>query len=409
MIFVYVVSVLAIVQGVLTLIDGIRAAKYMRERVGISKGEREGTPVLEKEGWPIQDAAEGAAPRRYDYCRITVFCPCKGIDHGFDENIRSILDQDHPNFSVQFIVDSADDPAYQELRNLGALNILIAGKASDCGQKVHNILEATRNGENAAEIYAFCDSDARYPRHWLRSLTAPLSNPDVAVTTGYRWYMAQDGSLPTLLRSAWNASIVGMLGDHSRNFAWGGSMALRRETFDRLSIREAWQGALSDDYAVTRAAQHAHAQIAFVPACLIPTHGTCSWSELFEFTTRQIIITRIYHPQLWRLGFLAQSIFALSFIGSITVPALWTAIYVLAGAKSWIRISAVRTVIGPAALSKHTWFYILSAPVVALLFEYNMLRSALSTKIVWRQIHYKLISPNRTLVLPRDGSAADGS
>src|SRR2546428_10460719 len=28
------------------------------------------------------------------------------------------------------------------------------------------------------------------------------------------------------------------------------------------------------------------------PECLIPTYGECTWRELFEFTTRQIVITR---------------------------------------------------------------------------------------------------------------------
>jgi hypothetical protein len=44
------------------------------------------------------------------------------------------------------------------------------------------------------------------------------------------------------------------------------------------------------------------------------------------------------------------------------------------------------------------WFYILSAPLVALLYQYNMLRAALTTDIEWRQIHYSLISPNETRV-----------
>ena len=394
MTFVYVISFVAIVQGIIALLDGIRAARYLR--TGGQTNRRETVPVLSEE-------ATGALPS------VVVFCPCKGIDPGFAENIVSILDQDYSNFRVQFIVESADDPAFEELQRLGAFNVLVAGKATDCGQKVHNLLAAVNQHAAGPDIYAFCDSDARYPRHWLSRLTDPLSNHSIAVTTGYRWYVADDGSIPALTRSAWNASIVSMLGDHARNFAWGGSMALRRETFDQLGIRQSWQGALSDDYAVTRAAGKAGRRIVFVPSCLIPSYGDCTWHELFEFTTRQIIITRVYHPRLWRIGFLAQSIFAISFAGSIAIPVLWSAIYILAGAKAWIRIAAVRAVLGPAALSKHTWFYILSAPVVALLFEYNMLRSAFSREIIWRQIRYSLISPNRTRVLPRDGSAADAS
>jgi hypothetical protein len=236
------------------------------------------------------------------------------------------------------------------------------------------------------------------------------------VTTGYRWYSAQGGGMPALLRSAWNASIAGMLGDHNRNFAWGGSMALRREMFDDLRIQDAWAGALSDDYAVTRAVAKAGGRIIFVPGCLIPSYGTCSWRELFEFTTRQITITRVYHPQLWRIGFIAQSLFNAAFIGlTVALPAgpavlgCWMAIYVLAATKSAVRLQAVRSVTPRAALSKHTWFYILSPPVVALLFQYNMLRSAFSRDIVWRQIRYRMVSPNKTLVLRPRGSAASGN
>jgi hypothetical protein len=77
---------------------------------------------------------------------------------------------------------------------------------------------------------------------------------------------------------------------------------------------------------------------------------------------------------------------------------MWLTIYALSAAKAWIRYGAVQTVLPPAALSKHGWFYILFSPLVALLYLYNMIASALSTEIVWRQIRYKLVSPNETRV-----------
>ena len=137
----------------------------------------------------------------------------------------------------------------------------------------------------------------------------------MAVSTGYRWYAAESGSLPALLRSTWNASVVTALGDHGRNFAWGGSMALRREVFDRIGVREAWEGALSDDYAVTRAAQRSGKRIAFVPECLIPSYGDCTWHELLEFTTRQILIARVYDASTWRMALVTQSIFNIGVLG----------------------------------------------------------------------------------------------
>ena len=75
----------------------------------------------------------------------------------------------------------------------------------------------------------------------------------------------------------------------------------------------------------------------------------------------------------------------------LLTPTLW----VLAGIKSYIRYDAVATVLPEGALSKHRGSYILLAPLTALLFEYNLVRSALTRSITWRQIQYRLISPNR--------------
>src|ERR1041385_9396908 len=101
---IYFLATVAILQGLLTLIDGIRAARHMRTF---------------------------RPPPRKTPDRLVVFCPCKGIDAEFEKNIRSILDQDYPNYEVHFIVDSVNDPAYSSLRASGASNILVAGRATD--------------------------------------------------------------------------------------------------------------------------------------------------------------------------------------------------------------------------------------------------------------------------------------
>lgn len=363
----YILASIAILQGVLTLLDGFRAARYMRM----------------------------FRPRRESKERVVVFCPCKGTDGEFEKNIQSILAQDYCNYRVQFIVESEDDPACATLRQLNA-NVLVAGRAVDCGQKVHNLRYAIERTP-LADIYVFCDSDARFPSSWLSNLIAPLDATNI--TTGYRWYVAQPFHFSTLMRSAWNASSVGLLGDHNRNFAWGGSNAMHRETFDRLKILESWRGSVSDDYAITRTSQNAGVKIVFVPECLVPSYGVSTFGELVEFTTRQIIITRVYHPGLWRVGFAGHAIFNAAFwILPFFHPWLWLVIYMLSAAKSWIRYRSVQTISPLAALSKHAWFYILCSPLVAMLYLYNMIASALSTEIVWRQVRYKLISPNETRV-----------
>jgi len=384
----YILAFVTIVQGIISLIDGVRAARYMRHG-----------------GLPNGADTDAKAS-------IHVFCPCKGADHEFEENIRSILDQDLPPATVHFIVDSRHDPAFERLTKMGVQNIVVAGPAQDCGQKVHNLRYAIERTA-AADIYVFCDSDARYPRYWLHRLTAPLTQGRASVASGYRWYVAGRLHIPTLLRSAWNASVVSMLGNHERNFAWGGSTAIRRETFERIGVLDAWRGSVSDDYAITRAAQREGLRIKFVPDCLIPSFGDCSFHELLEFTTRQIIITRVYHARLWWIGFVAQATFAATFaalgiamFSNATCAVAWAALYALAAAKSAIRFNAVRSVLRDPKLTRFGWFHIVSSPAVAYLYLYNMIRSALTTDIEWRQIHYTLISPNETRVRRSSASAS---
>lgn len=363
----YALAAIAILQGIVTLVDGIRAARYMRQ----------------------------FRPRRTSQERVAVFCPCKGIDSDFQKNTQSVLNQDYSNYEVHFIVESEDDAAYSILRAMGT-DVIVAGRATSRGQKVHNLACAVKRC-GTADVYVFCDSDARFPANWLSRLLAGLAPG--RVSSGYRWYVADRFHFPTLMRSAWNAASVSILGDHDRNFAWGGSTAIHRETFERLKILDAWQGSVSDDYTITRTAQSVGAKIVFVPECLVPSYGECSFFELLEFSTRQIIITRVYHPGLWRIGFIGHFLFNAAFWSLFFVhPVLWLFVYLFSISKSWVRYSAVRTVLPATALSGYAWFYILSSPLVALLYLYNMVASAFSREIVWRQIHYKLISPSETRV-----------
>lgn len=179
-------------------------------------------------------------------------------------------------------------------------------------------------------------------------------------------------------------------------------MALRRADFERIGVRDAWDGAVSDDYALTRATLRQGGRIAFVPECLIPSYGDCTWNELLEFTTRQILITRVYDAPMWWMTLVTTTIFNIAFWGGLLLPwPYWLVtplLYALAGIKSFIRYNAVATVLPQGALSKRRWSYILLAPLTALLYEYNLVRSALTRSITWRQIRYKLISPTRTEV-----------
>lgn len=355
---------------------------------------------------------------------VALIVPCKGVDPGLDENVRAFLSQNYPDYRILFVTETPDDPAVPVIERMRtsypavSSALLVAGTASARGQKVHNLLHALDHLRDADRVVAFGDSDIRPGRRWLWHLVAPLANASVAVSTGFRWYLPTDHRSVSWIRSVWNAGIFGLFAADRAPFAWGGALALRRETLDELAVRDVWHGALSDDYAVSRAARSRGKRIRFEPRCLSFTHENCTLRELLKWSCRQIAITRVYDPALWRLGLAAETVNNLSFWGGIaivgaglaTVSAappivvagtLVGAIYVLRCAKSRARARAVIDLFPEhrAHLERRLGAYTFLGPLTSLLTLLAFARTMLSTDIEWRGTKYRMRSPSTTEIL----------
>ncbi len=294
---------------------------------------------------------------------VTVIVPCRGREPGLNENLAALFEQSYPGYEIVFVTDNEGDTSLGVIQDIiqaqsSAITarILIAGAATDSGQKVHNLRAAVGQLDARTEVLVFVDSDARPGRNWLRSLVAPLADAELGAATGYRWFIPVNGGLASRLRSVWNASIASALGaDRENNFCWGGSTAIRRETFVRLNIRERWQGTVSDDFTMTRVLGEANLPIHFVPACLVASAGDCTLGELLEFSNRQLKITRVYASHLWKPVLLGSALFCLIFFGgvvlvtvrallglSFAIPlALLVIIFLLGAGKAFVRFNAV--------------------------------------------------------------------
>ena len=343
----------------------------------------------------------------------SVIAPCKGLDEGLRENLSALLELDYPAYEVIFVVDDERDlavPVIEELLNRGGQNqLVIASNASDSSQKVENIREAVKHADPRSEVFVFVDSDARPQKDWLRHLVAPLEEETVGAATGYRWFLSKKPSFASELRSAWNASIASALGPNAKsNFCWGGSMAVRREVWLQLNLSERLNSTLSDDFTVTRAMNDASLEIRFVPQALTPSIENCTWRELFEFTTRQMKITRVYATPLWLLSFFGSALFCgvmlaafLTIVLSSTNDlAVWASIATLAAVsvlsigKAWLRLKAVSLVIPAArrqAMAQLT-LWLLAPPV----FLWNCISALLSQTIRWRGSTYTMHSASKT-------------
>ncbi|HEY9711948.1 MAG TPA: glycosyltransferase, partial [Chroococcales cyanobacterium] len=245
--------------------------------------------------------------------KVSLILPCKGLDPDFATNIRKLLSQDYldpstgkANFEVIFAVGSKDDPAYaaliEQCSKTTSVNsqVVVAEPNPQRAHKVNSQLAALEKISADSEVLVFVDSDVIARADFLKYLVAQLNNPQIGATTGYRFYIPFKGDWPSLIRSLWNRVTLWELANPQYAFAWGGAMAARREIFEKAKVKESWEFSADDDLALTTAIKKLGLRIHFVPQCLVASHGDASFSEIIEWTNRQLILTKVYYPELWR-------------------------------------------------------------------------------------------------------------
>ena len=355
---------------------------------------------------------------------VSVIAPGRGLEPGLADNLRALLVQDYPRYEVLFVFDRTGDPAIQVVEELTAdaatpTRVVIAGPATDSGQKVHNLRVATTRVDPDSEVFVFVDTDARPATNWLKQLVAPLADETLGAVTGYRWFIPEKGGVASRLRGVWNASIASALGaDETKNFCWGGSTAIRRTIFEKLDVNRRWRGTVSDDFTITRVLKEAKLPIHFTPNCLVASVGDCDWRELLEFTTRQIKITRVYASHLWLPLLIGSTIFTLVFFGGVifllwqiisgnsplVVGVILSILFVLGATKAFLRWRAIMIPLAThaSALRRDLLAQVLLWPLASLLYLYNAIVAGFSQRIKWRGITYELKSPTEAVIISRE-------
>lgn len=396
----WVVGLLVLAQSLLSLWSARRWLAFVRRYTGATPNDA-GSPRSS------QEPHDFTPP-------LSLIVPCRGYEPGLEQNLAAYRHQDYPDYELIFVTAGPEDPACAMAGAIAGARLLYAAPRPDEGEKVTKLRAAAQAVRESSRVLVFADSDGRPGPGWLRELVRPLARPEqeVGAATGYRWFLpARSGSrgLPAVSRAVWNSFIASLLGDHSAVFCWGGSMAVRRETFARLQVEQCWRGSVSDDYRLTAALRAAGLSIRFVPTCLVPNRSDCGWGELFSWTTRQIIITRVYAPRLWALGLSANALYGAGagmLLWAMAAP--WSTALLAAIGLVGMFTGAARAAGACAAMPAYRdevrrlrWAFILLAPLVPLLMLYNFVLAGLTRTMTWRGTSYRMGGPQKTVVLRR--------
>jgi len=344
---------------------------------------------------------------------VAVFAPCKGHDVDLEANLSAVMRQEYDDYDVTFIVESEQDPACATIRRVMAAHgavpsrLLVAGIAEGTGQKVHNLRMATTEIPPQVEFLAFIDSDAAPRPKWLRQLTTQLIEEDEAAVTGYRWFVPVRNSLANHLLYGVNCGVMSLLGHRSHYLIWGGSWGISREVFDRINLRAAWQGTLSDDLMASRTLRDMKLPVRFEPASVVASPLDYSAREMFAFIRRQYLVTRFYMPDWWAFAVAVTGFSKMVWLGNLLAlaagalwgtPPLWlplcvcAVLYLLGVFRGRLRQGLVRVYFPEKQQSMRAAgrFDIWAAPAVGLLNWLGVLGSLFGRHVDWRGIRYRL-------------------
>jgi ceramide glucosyltransferase len=352
--------------------------------------------------------------------RVAVLCPCKGVEPGLERNLVSLTEFNHQNYEVFFILASASDPAAAIVKRVISssrvkAHLVIVGQPQECGEKVNNLRVAVEELPEGFEVLVFTDSDGRPGKAWLQRLTAPLGDERLGATTTMRWLIANRSNLATALLAAWNAPIVTMLSEKGKNFCWGGGTAIRRSVFEGIGVLEEWRTSVSDDYSLTHSLERAGRSVFFVPECLTVSFVETDMRGLFEFTNRQILITRVYAQKIWRAAAGTHLLYCVTVVLGLAlairelinerpvlhIAALLVFILLLSAIRASLRVVAVTEILpaSKAQIMSQAWVNIALPAAIPFLYLVNFAHSLLTRKIRWRNVHYELVSASQTRII----------
>ena len=235
-------------------------------------------------------------------------CPVKGEDDGLRENLAALASLDYPDYELIVVAHSAADIPPGVLPARARRSCWRMATIRTPGRRCRTCRRPCGRRGGRSEVLAFADSDGRPSTGWLRALVAPLAEPGVGASTGYRWFTPEPPTFWTLMRGVWDAVAAGRLGPGDNPFAWGGAMAIRKDVFAEARVAR-----VLEEYGLrrltrwprrcTRRGLRSPMRPGRSGAVVRPDDGrggSSSWMR------RQMMITRRYRPRLWWTALVAH-------------------------------------------------------------------------------------------------------
>ena len=292
--------------------------------------------------------------------------------------------------------------------------VVEAPAAQHCSQKNANLIAGVGALNPNDELVVLADCDCVPPQTWLAEIAAILLHHEADVVSAYRLQIPKSASWPNWIVAACESALataprrvrIGPM------HVWGGTVALRREDFDRIDYASSISDTYNDDLVATYLFSERSLNVVVPRSMLLPSFVDGNWGSLINFARRQYFAARVYSKILYIQGvsvlvvnnvlWLAAMAIALTgeIHGMISLAVLFGTDLI----KSCLRCRYFREILEGRWMSNlHPVFIIttLLGTVLAAIHLALALSTCFGSRITWSGRTYEVSAPSHVRVITK--------
>jgi ceramide glucosyltransferase len=325
---------------------------------------------------------------------VTVVKPLHGAEWALLNNLLSFCQQDYPG-PVQFLfgVHDAADPALQTVEALRRLHpdaditVVADDRIYGPNRKISNILNMLPHAQH--DVLVFADSDVSVGRDYLHNVVGELQRPGVGLVTCVYRGAPDPGFWPRLSVKATNYQFLpGVVMGLALGLArpcFGQTIAMRRDTFERIGGFEPFVRHLAEDHAIGEAVRMLGEKVAIPPFTVSHACVETSATRLIAHELRWSRTIRSIDPA-GHLGSVLIHPLALALLGLMLSGASawsWILVLVAVAARVTLKLRSDRALRQP-----HRDLWLL--PIWDIVSFAIFVASFFSTRVVWRGFSFNV-------------------
>lgn len=280
---------------------------------------------------------------------VSVLLPIRGGDPEIEQNLRSLVSQDYPDFEIVAAFDGADDPVLPVAREVasesdGRLTICVGDGSASGGRnpKFGNLRQAYQAAQHSVLVHV--DANVVFEPDRLRRTILGLGPGTALVTTTIVGIRPANfaGHVECAFLNGYHARFMLAAAALRIPYAMGKLVAYRRADLEQAGGIKLLADDIADDAALARAVRKTGGRLRFDPDLLEQPVGSRRWRDVWDRQKRWLMVRRGLVP----FFFLSEMMVSAIVVACVSVGAglcLGIApVVVLAGwAALWYGIEAV--------------------------------------------------------------------